>query len=69
MWSPGAIDCQEEEAGKEQLGFGAGVIALGQFLIPLALETERGPRVYPGTEWRPPLDMTHDSRHSGPGLG
>ena len=32
VWSPGAVDCQEEEAGKEQLGFGAGVIALGQLL-------------------------------------
>ena len=31
-WSPGAVDCQGEEAGKELLGFGAGVIDLGQLL-------------------------------------
>lgn len=32
MWSPGAVDRQGEEAGKEQLGSGAGLIALGQLL-------------------------------------
>ena len=31
-WSPGAVNCQGEGAGKERPGFGAGAIDLGQLL-------------------------------------